>query len=50
MYDHLRGDETYKSGWSDNYTYVNSLIQQSNQISAMIKRKTNIICRKLINI
>lgn len=37
LYDHLRGDETYKSGWSDGLQYVNNRIIHSGRISSMIK-------------
>lgn len=37
LYDHLRGDETYKSGWSDGYQYVNDMLIHSGRVSSKIK-------------
>lgn len=37
-YDHLRGDETYKSGWADGSIYVNSLRQFNSSLSTNMKR------------
>lgn len=37
LYDHLRGDETYKSGWSDGYQYVNDLHIYSDGFFSKIK-------------
>ena len=37
LYDHLRGDETYKSGWSDGFKYVNDLAVISSSVSSKIK-------------
>lgn len=37
LYDHLRGDETYKSGWSDGYQYVNDMLIHSDRMSSKIK-------------
>lgn len=37
-YDHLRGEETYKQGWSNGVDLVNSLKLSSNGIGSKIKR------------
>jgi len=37
IYDHLRGEENYKSGWSNDAQYVNSLTLESPAISSGIK-------------
>lgn len=37
LYDHLRGDETYKSGWSDGCQYVNDRIVHSGSVPSRIK-------------
>ena len=37
LYDHLRGDETYKSGWSDGFQYVNDMLIHSPRVSSKIK-------------
>ena len=36
-YDHLRGDETYKSGWADGSQYVHTLQQVLNSSSTKVK-------------
>lgn len=36
-YDHLRGEETYKQGWSNGVDLVNSLRLSSNGIGSKIK-------------
>lgn len=47
-YDHLRGDETYKSGWADGSQYVHTLRQVGNGFSARVKK--SILCiREFIN-
>lgn len=38
-FDHLRGDETYKSGWSNGYKHVNSLTVTSKDSKTTLKRK-----------
>lgn len=37
IYDHLRGEENYKSGWSNGSQYVNSLIVNNSKFSTKIK-------------
>lgn len=37
-YDHLRGDETYKSGWADGSQYVNTLKVEGSSISTKLKK------------
>lgn len=37
VFDHLRGEETYKQGWSNDSHHVNTLNKQSNQITTKIK-------------
>ena len=37
LYDHLRGDETYKSGWSDGLQYVNNKTIHSGSVPSKIK-------------
>lgn len=37
LYDHLRGDETYKSGWSDGFQYVNDKNIHSGSVPSKIK-------------
>ncbi len=37
IYDHLRGEETYKSGWSNDAQYVNTLYIKSIRLSSTIK-------------
>ena len=37
IYDHLRGDETYKAGWSDSFQYVNNRCVKNKCISSKIK-------------
>ena len=37
LYDHLRGDETYKTGWSDGFQYVNNRCLKNRCISSRIK-------------
>lgn len=39
LYDHLRGDEAYKSGWSDSFQYVNNQQIISKTLSSKIKHK-----------
>lgn len=50
LYDHLRGDETYKSGWSDGFTHVNSLVVHSSSVTATIKREVEKAGRCLIKL
>lgn len=38
-YDHLRGDETYKSGWADGSQYVNTLYILGSGTAARLKDK-----------
>lgn len=42
--------ETYKSGWSDGFTHVNSLVVHSSSVSATIKREVEKTGRCLIKI
>ena len=37
IYDHLRGDETYKSGWSNGYTNVYSIKRNSRSFGSLVK-------------
>ena len=37
LYDHLRGDETYKSGMSNGCTYVNTLIVTNSSLGSLLK-------------
>lgn len=37
VYDHLRGEETYKSGWSNAAQHVNSLTLESEELTSKIK-------------
>jgi CelD/BcsL family acetyltransferase involved in cellulose biosynthesis len=37
LYDHLRCDETYKSGWSDGLQYVNNKTIHSGSVPSKIK-------------
>lgn len=37
LYDHLRGDETYKSGWSNGLQYVNNKTIHSGSVPSKIK-------------
>lgn len=36
VFDHLRGEENYKSGWSNSYKYVNTLTRTNHSIRAKI--------------
>jgi len=38
VYDHLRGEENYKSGWSNDSQNVNTITMESPSISAALKR------------
>lgn len=38
LYDHLRGDETYKSGWSDGFQYVNDKKVYGSSLSSRLKQ------------
>lgn len=38
LFDHLRGAETYKEGWSDGCVYVNHLCSWSDNPTAMLKK------------
>lgn len=51
IYDHLRGDENYKTGWSDNYIDLYNCSYQNSEILSKIKFhilniKKNILHRK----
>lgn len=46
IFEHLRGDETYKQGWSDGFEYVHTYSEDSDKICAKIKR-TLLKIRKL---
>ena len=37
LYDHLKGDENYKTGWSNGYQYVNSLTKRSKGFTTSLK-------------
>ena len=37
LYDHLKGDENYKTGWSNGYQYVNSLTKRSEKLTTSLK-------------
>lgn len=37
VFDHLRGDETYKSGWSNSHEFVNNLMIENNSLRTKIK-------------
>lgn len=37
-YDHLRGDETYKSGWADGSQYVNTLFASRDCLTTKLKK------------
>lgn len=37
IFDHLRGDEVYKNGWSDGFTYVNTLTAKKSSVSYAMK-------------
>jgi len=37
VYDHLRGEETYKSGWSNAAQHVNSIALESEELTSKIK-------------
>lgn len=39
VFDHLRGEENYKSGWSNEYQYVNSLRIETKIFTSEIKHK-----------
>lgn len=39
IFDHLRGEENYKSGWSDQFQYVNTLKIDKNAFSTYMKRE-----------
>lgn len=39
VFDHLRGEENYKSGWSNAHEYVNTLSANSNKIATAFKQK-----------
>ena len=47
IFDHLRGDETYKSGWSNGYQYTNSLKIKSSNITSMVKNRLCLIGQSL---
>lgn len=38
MYDHLRGDETYKGGWANGSDYVNTLLTESGTFQQGAKK------------
>ena len=38
QFDHLRGDETYKEGWSDGSTFVNSLLIENPSVTYNAKK------------
>ena len=37
LFDHLRGDEAYKDGWSDGFTHVNTLTERHESIGLAVK-------------
>ncbi len=37
VFDHLRGDENYKGGWSNGFEEVSSVIYQNNSLSSKVK-------------
>lgn len=39
IYDHLRGEENYKSGWSNHHEYVNTISIRNSAISSKMKEK-----------
>jgi CelD/BcsL family acetyltransferase involved in cellulose biosynthesis len=39
VFDHLRGEENYKSGWSNDSFYVNSTIVYNQAYNSVLKRK-----------
>ncbi len=49
VYDHLRGEENYKSGWSNAEQYVNSIMFKSNSPTYFLKQSA-LSLRKLLHI
>ncbi len=48
IYDHLRGEENYKSGWSNGLNYVNTLIVNNSSLVSQLKIKLNQTVRRLL--
>ena len=47
MFDHLRGDENYKEGWSDGFQYVHSLRIDSPRLPSALRRSLSDLVHKL---
>lgn len=48
VYDHLRGEENYKDGWSNDSQYVNTLHMLSASLSSSLKKKIISVKNKII--
>lgn len=49
VFDHLRGDENYKSGWADDAQYVHTFRMDSSAISSRLKLSANRLKSRILN-